>query len=102
MEEQHCNNAMNFLYDRYYSLKNINEVIPIYKHLEYCNEVADRVLEVWDRKDEINWDSYEQYNNEEQHNEEQDNDEENIKYIANEQGDVKFLLGGKLQNENKK
>ena len=45
-------------------MNNLNTIIPIYKHLEYCDEIANRILEVWDRKDEVDWNSYEQYNNE--------------------------------------
>ena len=57
-------NAIDTFNSRYYNINNLNAIIPIYKHLEYCNEVANRVLEVWNKKDEIDWDSYEQYNNE--------------------------------------
>ena len=63
MEETHNNNAMNFLYDRYYSLKNINEVIPIYKHLEYCDKISKNIESIWDDRNKINFDSYEKYNN---------------------------------------
>ena len=63
IEEQHYNNAMNFLYDRYYSLKNINEVIPIYKHLEHCDKISEKIESVWNNRNKINFDSYEKYNN---------------------------------------
>ena len=63
MEETHNNNAMNFLYDRYYSLKNINEVIPIYKHLEYCDKISKNIESIWNDRNKINFDSYEKYNN---------------------------------------
>jgi len=57
-------NAIDTISSRYYDMNNLNTIIPIYKHLEYCDEIANRILEVWDRKDEVDWNSYEQYNNE--------------------------------------
>ena len=55
-------NAVDVLTNKYYNINNINTIIPIYKHLEYCDQVAERVLQVWNQKDKIDWDSYEQYN----------------------------------------
>ena len=44
------NNAIDFLSNKYYNVKKLNEIIPISKHKEYCDEVADKILE-WVKKD---------------------------------------------------
>ena len=44
------NNAMDFLSNKYYNVKKLNEIIPISKHREYCDEVTDKILE-WVKKD---------------------------------------------------
>ena len=37
------NNAIEFLSNKYYNVKKLNEIIPISKHKEYCNEVCERI-----------------------------------------------------------
>ena len=44
------NNAIDFLSNKYYNVKKLNEIIPISKHKEYCDEVADKILE-WVTRD---------------------------------------------------
>ena len=44
------NNAMDFLSNKYYNVKKLNEIIPISKHKEYCDEVSDKILK-WAQKD---------------------------------------------------
>jgi len=61
LEDIHIN-TIDIFYSRYYDIENINVIIPIYKHLEYCNEVADRLMNVWNKRDAIVWESYEKYN----------------------------------------
>ena len=39
------NNAIEFLSNKYYNVKKLNEIIPISKHKEYCSEVCDRIVE---------------------------------------------------------
>jgi hypothetical protein len=55
-------NVIDFFQNKYYKTNHINTIIPIYKHLEYCNLVAERIMKVWDERDKIDWESYEQYN----------------------------------------
>ena len=38
------NNAIDFLSNKYYNVKKLNEIIPISKHKEYCDEVSERIL----------------------------------------------------------
>jgi len=38
------NNAIDFLSSKYYNVKKLNEIIPISKHKEYCDEVSERIL----------------------------------------------------------
>ena len=37
------NNAIEFLSNKYYNVKKLNEIIPISKHKEYCDEVCERI-----------------------------------------------------------
>ena len=37
------NNAIDFLSSKFYNVKKLNEIIPISKHKEYCNEVCERI-----------------------------------------------------------
>ena len=56
--------TIDILNNRFYNLKQINTVIPIYKHLEYCNKVAEQIEQLWKNKDKINFDDYLLYNRE--------------------------------------
>ena len=44
------NNAIDFLSNKYYNVKKLNEIIPIIKHKEYCDKVSDKILE-WVKRD---------------------------------------------------
>jgi len=41
-------NAHDFFYNKYYNVKNINEIIPLVKHEEYCDRVSDKIIEFID------------------------------------------------------
>ena len=56
--------TIDILNNRFYNLKQINTVIPIYKHLEYCNKVTVLIEKLWKNKDKINFDDYLLYNRE--------------------------------------
>ena len=56
--------AVDIFNSRYYDIRQINAAIPIYKHLEYYDQVAERIEEVWNKRKNIDWDTYEQYNKE--------------------------------------
>ena len=55
-------NAMNFLNDRFYNIDDVNTVIPLYKHQEYCDIFSERLLSIWEKRNEIDFESYERYN----------------------------------------
>ena len=57
-------NTIDILNNRFYNLKQINTIIPIYKHLEYCNKVAQQIEQLWKNKDKIKFDDYLLYNTE--------------------------------------
>ena len=57
-------NTIDILNNRFFNLKHINSVIPIYKHLEYCDEVALQIERLWKKKDKINFDDYLLYDKE--------------------------------------
>ena len=44
------NNAIDFLSNKYYNVKKLNEIVPIIKHKEYCDEMSDKILE-WVKRD---------------------------------------------------
>jgi hypothetical protein len=56
--------TIDILNNRFYNLKQINTIIPIYKHLEYCNKAAEQIEQLWKNKDKINFDDYLLYNTE--------------------------------------
>jgi len=35
------NNAIDFLSNKYYNVKKLNEIVPLIKHKEYCDEIRD-------------------------------------------------------------
>ena len=38
------NNAIDFLSSKFYNVKKLNDIIPLSKHKEYCDEVSERIL----------------------------------------------------------
>ena len=38
-------NSYDFFNNKYYNMKNVNEVIPMVKHKEYCDKVFDKIGE---------------------------------------------------------
>jgi len=57
-------NSIDFLNNKYYNMKNVNYITPIYKHLEWCDLAAQTIQEAWKLKDTINFEHYEKYNKE--------------------------------------
>ena len=49
-------NTIDIFYNKYYNIENINIIIPIYKHLEYCNKVSDRITKTWNKRCNTTWD----------------------------------------------
>jgi len=41
-------NSYDFFNNKYYNMKNVNEVIPMVKHKEYCDKVFDKISEFVD------------------------------------------------------
>ena len=40
------NNAIDFLSNKYYNVKKLNEIVPLIKHKEYCDELSDKMSDV--------------------------------------------------------
>ena len=38
------NNAIDFLTNKYYNVKKLNEIVPIIKHKEYCDELSEKMM----------------------------------------------------------
>ncbi len=45
-KEELYTESHKFFYNKYWKLDNINDTIPVYKHLEYCNKIKDKTLQV--------------------------------------------------------
>ena len=58
------NNAIDYMNNKYYNMKNVNYIIPSVKHLEWCDEVSKDIEQVWAKKDTIDFENYKQYNEE--------------------------------------
>ena len=58
------NNAIDYMNNKYYNMKNVNYIIPSVKHLEWCDEVSKNIEQVWAKKDTIDFENYKQYNEE--------------------------------------
>ena len=54
--------AIDELMSRYHNLANINEIIPIFKHQQWCDEVAVIIEKVWSRRNDVNFKLYSAYN----------------------------------------
>jgi len=46
------NNAIDFLSNKFYNVKKLNEIIPLSKHNEYCSELVDKMCDVTIGNDE--------------------------------------------------
>ena len=60
-------NTIDVLHNKYYKMNNINSVIPLYKHLEWCDIVTDKMMNTiqnFKQLDKKDIDSYKNYNNE--------------------------------------
>jgi len=64
IDENFSNNAIEFLYGKYHDLNNINTVVPLLKHQQYCDNISEKIRDVWKNKDKTNFKSYEKYNEE--------------------------------------
>lgn len=56
--------TLNVLYNRYYAFSSTNNLIPIEKHLEYCDNLAVEIEKVWNMRQDADFESYELYNTE--------------------------------------
>ena len=43
-------NSHKYFYNKYWKLRNINDIIPVLKHLEYCNKIRDIVVKITENK----------------------------------------------------
>ena len=64
LSEDVKNNAIDYMNNKYYNMKNVNYIIPSVKHLEWCDEVSKDIEQVWAKKDTIDFENYKQYNEE--------------------------------------
>jgi len=47
-----------YYYNRYWRLNNINDTIPVLKHLEYCNKLRDKIINVLDNRNDTGFNEY--------------------------------------------
>ena len=48
-------NAYDFFNNKYYNVKNLNRIIPLVKHKEYCDKIANRISESIDTVYELSY-----------------------------------------------
>jgi hypothetical protein len=63
IDDDFSNNAIEFLYNRYHDVGDINTVVPMLKHQQYCDNIAENLESIWKIRDKINFESYDKYNN---------------------------------------
>ena len=51
--------AHNYFYDKYWRLDNVNDIIPVLKHVEYCSKIRNIVLDIRENR---HMHGFEQYN----------------------------------------
>ena len=47
-----------YFYNKYWRLDHVNDIIPVLKHLEYCNKIRDIVLNIIKNRDTQGFDKY--------------------------------------------
>ena len=52
------NNAYDFFYNKYYNAKRLNEIIPILKHKEWCEELERQMGCIVDINQSLGWEAY--------------------------------------------
>ena len=52
------NNAYDFFYNKYYNAKRLNEIIPILKHKEWCEELERQMGKCVDINKSLGWEDY--------------------------------------------
>ena len=52
------NNAYDFFHNKYYNAKRLNEVIPILKHKEWCEELERQMGKMIDINESLGWEDY--------------------------------------------
>tara|TARA_Y100000593_G_scaffold27282_1_gene54487 strand:+ start:20090 stop:21451 length:1362 start_codon:yes stop_codon:yes gene_type:complete len=59
--------CIDFLYNKYYNMKNLNLVVPIYKHVEWCEKLSSIMIDIFNEFNTLSEsvkNSYINYNNE--------------------------------------
>ena len=59
-KEELYTSAHTYFYNNYWRLDNVNDIIPVLKHVEYCSEIRNKVLDV--RKNRF-MKGFDEYNN---------------------------------------
>ena len=57
-KEELYTDSHTFFYNKYWKLDNINDIIPVLKHVEYYDKIKDKVLKVIDNKNSIGFNEY--------------------------------------------
>tara|TARA_A100001201_G_C4084263_1_gene199954 strand:- start:68 stop:1342 length:1275 start_codon:yes stop_codon:yes gene_type:complete len=57
-KEELYTESHKYFYNRYWRLDNVNDIIPAYKHEEYCNKIRDKILPLLNNKDKEGFAEY--------------------------------------------
>ena len=61
-KEELYTDSHTFFYNKYWKLDNVNDIIPVLKHIEYYDKIKDKILKVIDNENKI---GFNEYNNKE-------------------------------------
>ena len=49
-KEELYTESHKYFYNRYWRLDSVNNIVPVYKHIEYCNKIKDKVINILDNR----------------------------------------------------
>ena len=57
-KEELYTDSHTFFYNKYWKLDNVNDIIPVLKHIEYYDKIKDKILKVIDNENKIGFNEY--------------------------------------------
>ena len=57
-KEELYTDSHTFFYNKYWKLDNVNDIIPVLKHIEYYDKIKDKILKVMDNENKIGFNEY--------------------------------------------
>ena len=57
-KEELYTDSHTFFYNKYWKLDNVNDIIPVLKHIEYYDKIKDKILKVIDNENKIGFNDF--------------------------------------------